>query len=40
MTGDDLRTVIDDPAARRSVSALELAGAFLRRIEEEQPLLR
>lgn len=36
MTGDELRTAIDDPHARAATGALELAEAFLERIEETQ----
>jgi aspartyl-tRNA(Asn)/glutamyl-tRNA(Gln) amidotransferase subunit A len=40
MTGDELRAVIDEPALRSDVSAVELASVFLDRIEAEQPRLR
>lgn len=36
MTGDELRAAIDDPDARVATGALELAEAFLERIEETQ----
>ena len=39
MTPDELRAAVDDPALRRQVPAVELAGAFLERIDAEGPRL-
>jgi aspartyl-tRNA(Asn)/glutamyl-tRNA(Gln) amidotransferase subunit A len=39
MTSDELRTAIDDRDARADLTAVELAEAFLARIEEVQPVI-
>lgn len=39
MTEDDIRTLVDDPARRRDVTAAELADAMLERLEAAQPRL-
>ncbi len=40
MTDEEARAFVDDPAARRAVSAVEAARGFLGRIERAQPVLR